>query len=117
MFFYVVPKVSGHNIILGLPGLKHQRVDIAIDGPQPIYGDFRIVVRNEYRTSEHPRAISPIFATRLSMWNHRRRTNNKAEVFVASLIDIEKALRPKRYSDLRKKLPRHYSNYLLAFNR
>jgi len=37
-------------------------------------------------------------------------------VFVISIADINKALRTKIYTDLRKKLPSYFYTYLLVFD-
>ncbi|KJZ68297.1 hypothetical protein HIM_12312 [Hirsutella minnesotensis 3608] len=43
--------------------------------------------------------------------------NDNVRIFSASLVDIEKALAPKKKSDPREKLPHHYHKYLSVFNR
>ncbi|KAL1954482.1 hypothetical protein VTO42DRAFT_1124 [Malbranchea cinnamomea] len=40
----------------------------------------------------------------------------KVQVFVISLTDIDKALKPKSYTDPRIKLPEHYHQFLDIFN-
>jgi hypothetical protein len=40
-----------------------------------------------------------------------------AQIFAASMKDIEKALAPKRHTDPREKLPNHYYEFLPLFDR
>ena len=46
-----------------------------------------------------------------------RDSKQPAQVFAASLRDIEKALAPKKHTDPREKLPKHYHEFLPLFDR
>ncbi|KAL1954303.1 hypothetical protein VTO42DRAFT_1413 [Malbranchea cinnamomea] len=52
------------------------------------------------------------------MWVRRSKTDmEKVQVFAVSLADIDKALKPKSYTDSRTKLPKHYHQFLDVFDR
>ncbi|OAQ59084.1 retrovirus polyprotein [Purpureocillium lilacinum] len=46
-----------------------------------------------------------------------KRDQRGLRIFSASMADIEKALAPKKRTDVREKLPAHYHEYLSVFNR
>jgi hypothetical protein len=58
-----------------------------------------------------------VSATAIGLWKRKKEKGANVEIFAASMQDIEKALRPKVYSDPRSKLPEHYHEYLDVFDR
>jgi hypothetical protein len=55
------------------------------------------------------RQLGLVFAALIRRERRRRTTNEySSRVFAASIADIEKALAPKKKSDPKDKLPRHY---------
>ena len=114
VFFYVVPQLFDHGIILGRPWLQSQ--DAYIDPKE----DSLIIRRSgvKIHNMEKPRTpeirqVSAVAFTRLTRGKHQR----KIAVFTASLADIAKALAVKKHTDPKTKLPATYYPWLDAFDR
>ena len=114
VFFYVVPQLFDHGIILGRPWLQSQ--DAYIDPKE----DSLIIQRSgvKIHNMEKPRTpeirqVSAVAFTRLTRGKHQR----KIAVFTASLADIAKALAVKKHTDPKTKLPATYYPWLDAFDR
>ena len=114
VFFYVVPQLFDHGIILGRPWLQSQ--DAYIDPKE----DALIIRRSGVKILNTERLKSPeicqisaVAFTRLAQGKFRRNTT----VFAASMADIAKALAVKKYTDPRTKLPAVYFPWLDAFDR
>jgi transposase InsO family protein len=119
MFLYIAPKLSGYDIILGLPWLQQQRANIILSGPEPklVFEDTGIEVLSEYGGTSRgppPKHISAVAFNWLT--SHRKRKKG-TEVFTASMADIEKALKVRKHTDPKVKLPAHYHTYLDVFDR
>lgn len=121
IYAYVVPKLDGHDMILGTPWMKHQNV-------VPVPVDSKLVFRNsgmevpcgpKLASLSDILKVMPISAEAFHMWRIRRarKKDSGVRVFAASLQDIERTLRPRKNTDPRTKLPAHYHEYLDVFDR
>ena len=119
VYAYVVPKLDGHDMILGLPWMKDQHAILLPDRS-------KLVFRNGIevpcglglgKLSDIPEAM-PISAEAFSLWRRQQKKDKRIEIFAVSLKDIDKALRPKPPpTDPSTKLPHHYHEFLDVFDR
>jgi len=111
-FLYVVPRLAGQDVMLGLPWLRMNQVKFHATEGYLTVGDEQVVVR-PVEKGERSLDCVPISANAFMMnLRQRQRGRRKVEVFAASMADIEKALRPRSITDPRTKLPKHFSEFL-----
>lgn len=118
MYAYIVPRLDGEDIILGLPWLYHQGV--SIDAKNALHKPALRLANGEMVPSmshEPKMEIHQVSAQGFKVWMDRRKKGVDVEIFSVSVKDIEKALEVKRYSDPRKKLPQQYHAWLDVFER
>lgn len=115
-FLYIVPRLAGQDVILGLPWLQQNQAKFHTTEGSLTVGDQQVVVRPIGKGERDPDCV-PISANALMINVRRRRKDQTVEVFAASLADIEKALHPKSITDTRTKLPKHYREFLDVFDR
>jgi hypothetical protein len=114
VYFYVAPRIHNHDMILGLPWLKHQAAKIDAQGSRLEFQSGLMVPS----ASHAPKLdLVEVSAAAIGLWKRKKEKGANVEIFAASMQDIEKALRPKVYSDPRSKLPEHYHEYLDVFDR
>jgi len=114
VYFYVAPRIHNHDMILGLPWLKHQGAKVDAQGSQLEFQSGLMVPS----ASNAPKLdLVEVSAAAIGLWKRKKQKGADVEIFAASMQDIEKALRPKVYSDPRSKLPEHYHEYLDVFDR
>jgi hypothetical protein len=112
-FLYVVPRLMGRDVMLGLPWLQRNEVKVHAAEGFLTLGSQETVVRP---VREEDRAIDCIQVS-ASAFTILARSGNKGkrkgiEVFSASMADIEKALRQKERTDPRTRLPEHFHEFL-----
>ena len=114
VFFYVVPQLFDHGIILGRPWLQSQ--DAYIDPKEDTLVIRRSgvkVTNTEKLKSQEIRQVSAVTFTRLTRGKYKKNVT----IFAASMADIAKALAIKKYTDPKAKLPAVYHPWLDAFDR
>ena len=116
MFLYIAPKLSGYNLILGLPWLKQQCADIILFSPESmlVFKETGIKVLSEHRRVQS--LSTQISAAAFSMWAGLWKQKKNIEIFAASMADIEKALRVRKHMNLKTKLSAHYHAHLDTFD-
>jgi transposase InsO family protein len=112
----VVPRLATYDVILGMPWLEKRAVKLDAEDHQLLIGATGTIVRNEARYVPRTTNCSVISAAAFTTLV-RKRKKKKTEVFAASMADIEKALRPKSFTDPRTKLPVQYHEFLDVFDR
>lgn len=121
IYAYVVPKLDGHDMILGTPWMKHQNVVPVPDGSKLVFRNsgMEVPCGPKLASLSDILKVMPISAEAFHMWRIRRarKKDSGVQVFAASLRDIERTLRPRKNTDPRTKLPAHYHEYLDVFDR
>ncbi|KAL1953147.1 hypothetical protein VTO42DRAFT_3547 [Malbranchea cinnamomea] len=114
---YEVSDLGDTDILMGTPLLRQLGAVIDNRGQGPV---LRFP---EYGIDVLPQALLPVVkvneisATAFKMWVRRSKMDKeKVQVFAVSLADIDKALKPKSYTDPRIKLPEHYHQFLDVFD-
>ena len=113
IYLYIIPRLGGYNIILGLPWMKAHDVRIRPKDCSIRIGTTTITTRNERIAGPSP--YYAISATALKSYL-RPKWKGKIEVFSASIADIQKALKEKTKTDPSTKLPNYYHEYLDIFD-
>jgi hypothetical protein len=118
VFLYVVPRLASYDMILGMPWVKKQ--DVQINGPRSecMIMSTGTVVRNVARPQEAKSRSTAVAVSAASFdWLTRGKRRTRVEVFAASLADINKALTNKAKTDPRTKLPKHFHEFIESFSR
>jgi hypothetical protein len=113
--FYIVPRLSNYDVILGLPYMVFNKAHLNPIGPQLEYEHGAIVKASPQKEVQY--SVRPISANAFHIWKRHRDRGGRVQIFAASLKDIEKALRVKEHRDPRTKLPPQYHQYLDVFDR
>jgi len=116
VFMYVTP-IGDYNIILGMPWITAQ--DVRINGPRSemMIGVTGTIVYSKKAFFSKQKEISrTVQVSATSFMMIRKRKSQKAQVFAASMADINKALRVKRKTEPATKLPAHFYDLLKAFD-
>lgn len=118
MYAYIVPRIDGEDLILGLPWLYHQGVSIIAHSPLGVPA-LRLANGDHVPSLQHEpdMEIHQVSAQSFRVWMDRRKKNHSVQIFTASMRDIEKALEVKHHSDPREKLPKQYHAWLEVFER
>jgi transposase InsO family protein/predicted aspartyl protease len=112
-FFYVVPRLASYNMILGLPWLKKQSVQINTEYSECLIESSMTIVRN--RAIKADLEIDCIAISAVAFKSQARKKH--MEVFSVSIADINKALKVKARTDPRTKLPKQYYEFLKVFSK
>jgi predicted aspartyl protease len=116
VFMYVTP-ISDYNMILGMPWITAQ--DVQINGPRSemMIGVTNTVVHSKEAFFSRQKEISrTVQVSATSFMMIKKRKNQKAQVFAVSMADINKALRVKQKTDPKTKLPAYFHDLLKAFD-
>ena len=100
--------------------MNAERVTISPAKWELIIRTLGLIVRERSRGGETAFPLSQHISSVFGALVKRIRKNDQkepAQIFTASLKDIEKALAPKKHSNLREKLPKHYHEFLPLFDR
>jgi hypothetical protein len=119
VWFYVTP-LGGYDMYLGMPWIKKRNVMITEKGKRLRIGNGpdSYVVRSKETFEKETARISSARLVSANSWNLiRKRKGEKAQVFAASMADINKALQKKTATDPATKLPRHLHQFLATFDR
>ncbi|OJD20938.1 hypothetical protein ACJ73_07726 [Blastomyces percursus] len=121
--------MPGQDLILGLPWLRKNNVSIEPDGPHLLFKDTgltvwtkhtvsgkRIVTNLTTLTDSDPPTPIQVNADAFRWMTTPKRRKNGIQVSAASMADIEKALKPKTYTDPRTKLPPQYHKFIDVFD-
>ena len=116
VFAYVVPRIAGYDMILGLPWFKKQ--DARLD---PRRMEMRVrstgtLIRNRSTTEDIQIDCASVSAVAFSILARKGCKDPKTQVFSASLRDIERALQRRPSTDPRAKLPDWARNFLPLFD-
>jgi hypothetical protein len=116
-FLYVVPRLASYDMILGRPWMKKNDVRIRSARDTMTIGPGRLLVKN---MAKYRAGIADIRILSAAAFSSTVRTVQRkkqpVEVFAASLLDIEKALRTKVRTDHRKALPNHFGKWTPLFD-
>jgi len=116
-FFYIVFKLASYNLILGLWWMKQNKI-ILNAGKVFLTVEFtETIVWNREASAESKFnyvMMSAMFFTNL-VWKKEEK-QKKIEVFLISMIDIEKVLISQKKTDLTTILSDHYHEFLNVFN-
>ena len=121
LFAYVM-ELDGYDMFLGLPWLRTNRVVMknTLRGDSMKIRSSRTVVRAVgYERKDAPLKVANVSATvfNLLAQKSRRKKAAGAQVFAASMADINKALQTKSKTDPKLKLPERYHQFLDVFDR
>ena len=100
VYFYIVPKIKGYEIILGKAWLRQEKALLDAAKGCLIFQNTGLEVYSE--PERNPYSHRPVTAAVFNLLTARKR---KLQVFTASLADINKALAEKKYTDPQTKLP------------
>ncbi len=116
-FFYIVFKLAFYNLILGLSWMKQNkiilnagRVFLTIEFTETIIWNREASAESKF----HYVMMSAMFFTNLIQ--KKKEKQKKIEVFLISMINIEKALTSQKKTDLRTILSDHYHEFLDVFD-
>ena len=105
-YFYILPASLGYDLILGKPWMNKNDVRLEPRRNRLYVKSSGIRVRNSRTTSLPPLDIARISAVAFSsIYARKKKIKQGTEVFTVSLTDIQKALKPKKRTDPRTKLP------------
>ena len=119
-FFYIIPEQKD-EVLLGRTWMN--REDVVL---YPSKGLLHIGSQDHWVKERDPdhreryelqRQPAATFAGLVRRARREKQDQRGLRIFSASLADIEKALAPKKKTDAREKLPRHYHEYLSVFDR
>ncbi|KJZ69971.1 hypothetical protein HIM_10642 [Hirsutella minnesotensis 3608] len=119
-FFYVV-RDQTDPVLLGKKWLNQE--DVTLRSSQNL---LHIITYDHWVKGRDPKEeercnirgqAAFVFAGMVRRARKFKHRNDGVRIFSASLVDIEKALTPRKKSDPREKLPRHYHEYLSVFDR
>jgi transposase InsO family protein len=119
IWMYVTP-LGGYDMYLGMPWIKKRNVRIDQRGSRIRIGprDDTLVVRTAATFQQDTAHLTTGRLVSAAAWTMiRRREGGKAQVFAASLADINKALRGKTYTNPADKLPSFLHKHLSTFDR
>jgi hypothetical protein len=108
-FVYEVYWIKDQNLILGLPWLKDTGASIEPEGPSLFF--------------PQPNINIPLILPHLNVYTVSAESfrtllikQKQNQVFLASMVNIDKALCVKEHTNPHTKLPKHYYQYLDVFN-
>jgi transposase InsO family protein len=117
VYMYVVPEIDSHDMILGTPWMNDQHAIVVPDRSKLVFRNgIEVPSGLHLARMEDIKKVIPISAAAFGLWQYRQRKGKNIEIFAASLRDIDKALRPKTYSDPQEKLPTQYHDFLEVFD-
>jgi len=116
-FFYIVFKLAFYNLILGLSWMKQNKV-ILNAGRASLTIEFtETIVQNREASAEsefnHVMMSATFF---MNLIQKKEEKQKKIEVFLTSMINIEKALTSQKKTDLRTILSDYYHEFLNVFD-
>jgi len=116
-FFYIVLKLASYDLILNLSWMKQNEVILNADRAFLTIEFTETVVWNEKALAEgkfnHIMMLATFFSNLI--WKKEEK-QKKIEMFLTSMIDIEKALTSQKKTDLRTILLNHYYEFLNVFD-
>jgi hypothetical protein len=116
IFCYVVPRLASYDMILGLPWMRKQDVQLNAKASECKIMSSNALVRNRARIPDATINCVEVSAVAFNSIVRRKKTRNDIEVFSVTMADINKALAVRSKTDPRTKLPKHYHQFLAAFD-
>jgi len=120
VFFYVIPDQED-DVILGRLWIDTEKVTISLSRGELTIGTSGLIVKERGQggtpTLSISQQMSSVFGALVRRTQKSRDPKQPVQIFTASLRDIEKALAPKKHTDPREKLPKHYYEFLPLFDR
>ncbi len=116
-FFYIVSKLAFYNLILDLSWMKQNKIILNADRASLMIEFTETIVQNRKASAEsefNHVMMSAMFFMNL-IWK-RKKKQKKIEVFLISMINIEKVLTSQKKTDLRTILFDHYHEFLNVFD-
>jgi len=116
-FFYIVSKLAFYNLILSLSWMKQNKIILNADRVFLTIEFTETIIWNREASAENKFnhvMMSATFFTNLIQKKEEKQ--KKIEVFLISIIDIEKVLISQKKTDLRTILSDHYHEFLNVFN-
>ncbi len=116
-FFYIVFKIAFYDLILGLSWMKQNKIILNADRVFLMIEFTRTIIWNRKASAEsefNHVMMSATFFTNLVQKKEKKQ--KKIEVFLISMINIEKALTSQKKTDLRTILSDHYHEFLNVFD-
>jgi hypothetical protein len=102
VFFYIAPRIQGYDLILGLPWMEKENAVLDAKAESLTFRDYNLSIPQEkdWGRFNHVMVSASAFAQIT-----RGKLRKRVEVFTASLLDINKALQPRKYTNAKDKLP------------
>lgn len=116
-WLYEVRSIYGADIILGTPWMRDMGVVLDVAARRVIFKDLGISVPTVLPGRDIQMVGAHAFNLLRKLARKEREATKESRVFSITLADIEKALKPKTYSDPRVKLPPQYHEFLSIFDR
>ncbi len=116
-FFYIVFKLAFYDLILGLSWMKQNKIILNADRVFLMIEFTETIIQNREASAENEFnyvMMSAMFFTNLIQKKEEKQ--KKIEVFLISIINIEKVLTSQKKTDLRTILSDHYHEFLNVFN-
>ncbi len=116
-FFYIVSKLASYNLILNLSWMKQNEIIFNADRVSLTIEFTETIVQNREASAESEFnyvMMSAMFFTNLIQKKEEKQ--KKIEVFLISMINIEKVLTSQKKTDLRTILSDHYHKFLNVFD-
>ncbi len=116
-FFYIVSKLAFYNLILGLSWMKQNEIILNADRVFLTIEFTETIIWNREASAESKFNYVMMSATFfMNLIQKKEEKQKKIEVFLISMINIEKALTSQKKTDLRTILFDHYHEFLNVFN-
>jgi transposase InsO family protein len=114
---YVVPRIEGHDIILGKAWMKHMKVIPIPHEDKMVFTQSGIEVLSDKARSKRA-DVQPVSIIAIHMMEQRNKKKKipNGQIFRVSLEDIERALKGKTYPDPLTILPPQYHEFTDLFN-
>ncbi len=116
-FFYIVFKIAFYNLILGLSWMKQNKVILNADEASLTIEFTETIIWNKEASAKSEFnyvMMSAMFF--MNLVQKKEEKQKKIEMFLISIINIEKALTSQKKTDLRTILSDHYHEFLNVFN-
>lgn len=102
MFFYIVPRLSGCDLMLGSPWIVQEKAVLDQSERTITFKDTGLVVK---QATDLPSPQGKLIGASAFSYLLRNREKKGYQVFTASLADINKALQEKPPTDIQARLP------------
>jgi hypothetical protein len=115
-FVYIVPWLALYDMILGIAWVKKQYILVDSSKSEYMITLIGTIVQNRAKAKDLEVDCIVVSAASFGWLTHSKQ-QKKAEVFAASIVDINKVLSSKVRTDPRTKLPEWCQDFLDVFSR